>query len=250
MEKIRLDRFLSNAGCGTRTKVKQMIRDGRVQVNRTICLSSERKIDPGEDEVLLDHKSVSYEKTRWFMMNKPVGVITAVRDNRQKTVLDLMGDDGRGLFPAGRLDIDTEGLLLLTDDGVLSHYILSPAHHVSKCYEALVSGEITKNHIDQFACGLSIGDEKDTLPALLEIIESIHQDSAIDIPCTLVHVTISEGRYHQVKRMFEAIGSKVLTLKRISIGSLALDDNLRPGEYRRLTAEETEGLKKDCGIRG
>ena len=243
MGKIRLDRFLSNAGCGTRTEVKQMIRMGRIRVNSERVLQSDRKVDETEDEVFLDQTPVRIEKNVWYMMNKPAGVISAVSDRAMRTVIDLMGREGKNLFPVGRLDIDTTGLLLLTDDGPLAHYLLSPHRHVEKCYEAQISGAVTDEMILQFRTGLDIGDEKKTLPAKLERMEPSETDSP---DTSRVRVTITEGRFHQVKRMFEAAGSKVLTLRRISMGSISLDENLPEGSFRRLSREEILALKESA----
>ena len=168
------------------------------------------------------------------MLNKPAGVVTATRDKKDRTVLDLIKTSKRrDLSPVGRLDKDTEGLLLITNDGKLSHELLAPGKHVSKVYEAEISGELPENVIDLFKQGLDIGDEKPTLPAQLEILSSQR-----------IRLTITEGRYHQVKRMFEAVGCKVEYLKRISMGSLQLDENLKKGEFRSLTDEEIKNLKE------
>ncbi len=170
------------------------------------------------------------------MLNKPAGVVSATRDPKEPTVLDLILDKRRkDLFPVGRLDKDTEGLLLITNDGALSHSLLSPRKHVDKTYYAKVEGLVTEEHVRLFAQGVDLGEEKPALPAVLEIQEAGET--------SLVLVTLREGRYHQVKRMFQALGCEVRYLKRLSMGSLRLDESLKPGEYRKLTEEELENLK-------
>ena len=175
------------------------------------------------------------------MLHKPAGVVSATEDNREKTVLDLVRPEDwkNGLFPVGRLDKDTEGLLLLTDDGELAHRLLSPKKHVDKTYYAKIDGQVTEEHVKQFREGLDIGDEKKTLPAVLTIL--------LSGPVSEIEVTIHEGRFHQIKRMFEAVGCKVTYLKRLSMGSLVLDETLPPEEYRPLTEAELEGLTKQRG---
>ena len=183
------------------------------------------------------------------MLNKPAGVITATTDSRDRTVLDLLGEDRRkDLFPAGRLDKDTEGLLLITNDGPLAHRLLSPRKHVDKCYYAKVRGEVTGEDVEQFAQGLflaGLGEEKEekTMPARLEILKTVSTDGEEDPGfVSEILLTIQEGKFHQVKRMFQAVGKEVLYLKRLSMGSLKLDPELAPGQYRELTKEEMERL--------
>lgn len=174
----------------------------------------------------------------YLMLHKPAGVVSATEDRKERTVLDLLDVPyKKKLFPVGRLDKDTEGLLLLTDDGELAHKLLSPKRHVDKTYYAEVSGEVTKEHIRQFREGLSIGEKRPTLPAVLQIRKSGSVSE--------VQVTIHEGKYHQIKRMFESIGCQVLYLKRLSMGPLMLDENLMPGEYRMLTKREIQALKEE-----
>ena len=171
------------------------------------------------------------------MLNKPAGCVSARTDETSQTVLELLPEKKRrDLFPVGRLDKDTEGLLLITNDGQLAHRLLSPKRHVDKCYEADIQGCVTKEHVNMFLSGLDIGEEKKTLPAILEILKQGDVSK--------VRVTIQEGKFHQVKRMFHAIGYEVLYLKRISMGSLKLDESLKPGEYRLLTEQELAKLKK------
>lgn len=186
-----------------------------------------------EDEVSMDGVSVEYEEYVYYMLNKPAGVISATEDARERTVLDLISERQRkGLFPVGRLDRDTEGLLLITNDGGLAHRLLSPRHHVDKVYYARLDGPVGEAEKALFAQGLKVDETLTALPAELEILE----------PATEVRVTIREGKFHQVKRMFEAVGREVLYLKRLSMGPLALDESLPQGAYRRLTAEEESAI--------
>ena len=210
-------------------------------VNGEVVKKPELKINETTDQILCQGKKASYQKNIYLMLHKPTGVVSATEDNREKTVLDLVRPEDRknGLFPVGRLDKDTEGLLLLTDDGELAHRLLSPKKHVDKTYYAKIDGQVTEEHVKQFREGLDIGDEKKTLPAVLTIL--------LSGPVSEIEVTIHEGRFHQIKRMFEAVGCKVTYLKRLSMGSLVLDETLPPEEYRPLTEAELEGLTKQRG---
>ena len=236
---VRLDKFLADAGAGTRSEVKKFIQKGKVQVNGVPAKKSEIKVSE-EDEVVLDGNRI-YQAPEfvYYLLHKPAGYVSATEDKRDKTVMELVASDRKGLFPVGRLDKDTEGLLLLTDDGELAHRLLSPKKHVDKTYYAKIDGQVTEEHVKLFREGLDIGDEKKTLPAVLTILLS-GQVSEIE-------VTIHEGRFHQIKRMFEAVGCKVTYLKRLSMGSLVLDETLPPEEYRPLTEAELEGLTKQRG---
>ncbi len=235
MKTIRLDKFLADMGKGSRSQVKQALKQGMVTVNGAAAQSPEQKIDPQTDQILYDKKPVTYQRFAYYMLNKPAGVISATEDRKERTVLDLLGSDKpSGLFPAGRLDKDTEGLLLLTNDGALAHRLLHPKKHVDKTYYAKLEGSITAEMIEAFANGLSIGDEAPTLPARLTVLTNG--------PVSTVEITIHEGRYHQIKRMAEAVGTKVLYLKRLSMGPLRLDPTLGPGQYRALTEEEKAQL--------
>ena len=232
---IRLDKFLSEMGVGTRQEVKQYIRKGKVEVDGEIAKRPELKVDETKANVTLDGERIGYASYVYYMLNKPSGVVSATEDKREKTVIDLIkGQKRKDLFPVGRLDKDTVGLLLITNDGNLAHRLLSPKHHVDKCYFTRVTGQIHEEDIHRFKEGLDIGDEKKTLPADLEILSSGEISEA--------KVTICEGRYHQVKRMFEAIGCKVIYLKRLSMGSLTLDPALEKGAFRKLTEEEITAL--------
>lgn len=237
---MRLDKYLCETGWGTRSQVKELLKKGQVTVNGAVSKKPEQKIDEKNDVICCQGQQVSYEKYVYYLLHKPAGTVSATEDKREKTVLDLLSaeDQKKGLFPVGRLDKDTEGLLLLTNDGALSHRLLSPKKHVDKTYYAKVNGTILSEHMHSFQEGLDIGDEKKTLPAKLEILHS-GKDSE-------VLITIQEGRFHQVKRMVEAIGGQVTYLKRLSMGPLRLDDTLPCGSYRPLTEEE----KKLLGIAG
>lgn len=232
---IRLDKYLADMGMGTRSELKKMIRSGRVQIDGVPAKKPEEKVNIESQTVTLDGKSVVYQTMEYYMLHKPAGVVSATKDKKEKTVLDLIdGQKRKDLFPVGRLDKDTEGLLLITNDGDLAHRLLAPGKHVDKVYFAHIDGRVTEEDIQQFAEGLDIGDEDLTLPAKLEILVSAEESEIL--------LTIQEGRFHQVKRMFEAVGKKVTYLKRMSMGSLVLDEHLKKGEYRPLTKEELEKL--------
>lgn len=234
MAQVRLDKYLSNAGCGTRSEVKQLLKKGLVWVNGEAAKKPEQKIDPETDEICCGGSRILREEFQYYMLNKPSGYVSATRDLYQPVVLDLIKVPGKeALFPVGRLDIDTEGLLLLTNDGVLAHELLSPRKHVDKMYFAKLDQPAGERDIEQFQEGLEIGEKKKTLPARLEIGED----------GTQIRVTIREGKFHQIKRMFQAVGKQVVYLKRLSMGSLMLDEDLKPGEWRKLTEQEIEGLR-------
>ncbi|MDD3173121.1 MAG: pseudouridine synthase [Herbinix sp.] len=234
---LRLDKYLADMGMGTRSEIKTWIRKGRVKINGEICNKPEKKVTIKSDEVYFDETKVIYMEYLYFMLHKPVGVVSATMDNVSKTVLDLIKDkQGKDLFPVGRLDKDTEGLLIITNDGDLAHQLLSPKKHVDKVYYAKVKGKITEDDKEAFSIGVDIGEDSRTLPAKLIIIKS---DEISEI-----ELTIQEGKFHQVKRMFEAIGKEVIYLKRLSMGGLGLDQGLAPGEYRELTQEEIRYLKE------
>lgn len=238
---MRLDKYLADMGEGTRQEVKKYIRRGSVTVNGELVRSPERKVDE-RDQICLDGREVSYAAEEYFMLNKPAGVVSATEDKRDRTVLDLIQYKKRkDLFPVGRLDKDTEGLLLITNDGALSHRLLSPRHHVDKTYYVEVQGYVTEETRAAFQRGVNIGTEEEplvTMPARLEILEAGQSLSR-------VRLTIREGKFHQVKRMFLSLGMEVSYLKRESMGSLRLDDSLAPGEYRPLTEHEIKRLKEE-----
>ena len=235
-QSVRLDKLLADMDKGTRTEVKKLIRDGRVRVDGTIILRPDTKIGPGQN-ITLDGEELVYKQYLYFLMNKPAGVISASSDNRQQTVVDLIAERGRReLFPAGRLDKDTTGLLLITDDGPLAHRLLSPRHHIAKVYLAEVDGQLTAEDVKLFQEGIRIKEDWTTLPANLNILQAGDH--------SLAEITIYEGKYHQIKRMFEAVGKPVLTLCRTAMGPLKLPPELAPGEYRTLTDEEYTALMK------
>ncbi len=234
---IRLDKFLTDMGCGTRSVIKNLVHKGKVSVNGEVIKKPEIKINEDEDVVLLDGEEIKYNRYEYFMLNKPDGYVSATTDRNEKTVLDLLKAEDRrkDLFPVGRLDKDTEGLLVISNDGEMAHKILSPKNHIAKTYYVKVNGRIENEHIEIFEKGIDIGEKNITKPGILKIIKSSDISEA--------ELTIYEGKFHQVKRMFEAVGMKVVYLKRIKMGTLGLDETLKPGEYRRLTLEETEQLK-------
>ena len=302
---IRLDKYLSNMTGESRSIIKSEIKKGNVIVNGSTVLKAENKIDEIKDEVIYKGESVAYSKYAYYMFNKPAGCVSATTDNTCKTVIDyLKNEQVSGLFPVGRLDKDTEGLLIITNDGELAHKLLSPKKHVAKKYYARIKGNLPTDVEKRFEDGLDIGDEKKTLPARIEVLQNAraiestdkltgktdnmtgktdnmtgntdnmtgntdnmtgktdnttgNTDNITDVvisdrsdalpdegPALFdseVYVVITEGRYHQVKRMFKAVGCEVTYLERKSMGGLELDDTLRRGEYRKLTAEEINTL--------
>lgn len=238
---MRLDRYLCETGFGTRSQVKVFLKKGLVTVNGKTVKKPEWKVKETEDAVFCNGERAIYEDFVYLMLHKPSGVVSATEDLREQTVLDLLNTENRRkVFPVGRLDKDTEGLLLLTDDGELAHRLLSPKKHVDKVYYAQVEGQVTKEHVFRFREGLDIGEKELTLPAELEILKSGRISE--------VRITIREGKFHQVKRMFEAVGCRVAYLKRLSMGTLVLDDRLAAGEYRNLAEEELTELKQLTGL--
>lgn len=232
---MRLDKFLANAGIGSRSEVKQYLKKGMVQVNGLVVKKGDLIIHENSDRILFQGQPVKYEKYYYYMLNKPQGVVSATEDNFQKTVLDLLGDCRRNdLFPVGRLDKDTEGLLLITNDGAMAHRLLSPKKHVGKVYYARIDGKVTEKDVNAFREGLVFDEKFTALPANLRILSS---DDISEI-----EVEIFEGKFHQVKRMFQAVGKKVLFLKRLSMGPVTLDSNLKPGEFRPLTESELHSI--------
>ena len=237
----RMDKLLATTGLWSRKEVKEMVRRGRVKVNGTVVPKPEEKADPERDEIRVDGQVVDCAPFVYIMMNKPDGLLSATTDKRQKTVIDLLPEylRRRGLFPVGRLDKDTVGLLLLTDDGPLGHELLSPKKHVDKIYHARVEGNVDAADVEALAKGLVLEDGLNCLPAGLEPLGDGSE-------CL---VTLREGKYHQVKRMLAARGKPVTALKRLSMGPLDLDEGLLPGEWRFLTQEETSELKRTVGLK-
>ena len=235
---IRLDKYLADMSIGTRQEVKKYIRQGRVKINEDIIKKPEYKIREDEDKITFDGAPVAYETFEYYMLNKPAGVISATEDKRDKTVLDLIKEKKRkDLFPVGRLDKDTEGLLLITNDGALAHRLLSPKKHVDKCYYAKISGGVTEEDVRVFKERINIGTQEEpewTMPAELKILEKG--------TVSRIRLTIWEGKFHQVKRMFLAVGKEVVYLKRERMGALVLDEELAPGEDRKLTDSELKSI--------
>lgn len=239
---MRLDKFLADAGLGTRSQVKTIIRKGTITVNGVPAKKPEQSVNPETDQICDGSRELTAVKTVYYMLNKPAGYVSSTEEHDGPSVLSLLKDEAgqsvprKGLFPAGRLDKDTEGLLLITNDGALAHDLLSPRKHVEKTYFARVKGPMTEAVAEAFDRGLDIGEKRPTLPAKLIIVESGAEVSQVT-------VTIREGKFHQIKRMFEKVGSEVLYLKRISFGSLTLDETLAPGTFRPLTEEEIRQLQ-------
>lgn len=232
---MRLDKYLSNMGVGSRSEVKKAISYGKVSVNDQVVKGMNLKIDETKDKIMAYGKVIGYSEHVYILLNKPAGVVSATEDIKDPTVIDLVNHPRKKqLFPVGRLDKDTEGLLVLTDDGQMAHRLLSPKKHVEKVYYAEIDGLITLEHVKKFKAGLLLDDYK-ALPANLKILgagESSH-----------VEVTITEGKFHQVKRMFEAVGTEVTYLKRIKMGGLTLPENLKLGGWRELTEEDLQALE-------
>ena len=258
---MRLDKYLAHMGAGTRKEVKKVIRDGLVTVG------GRKATDPGikveeTDEVCLNGRPLRYEQYVYYMLNKPAGVVSATEDPREETVIDLIRQGAEdvqamlrtGLFPVGRLDKDTEGLLIITNDGALAHRLLSPGKHVDKVYFARLDGPVGERERALFAAGLRVDDELTAMPAQLRLadpetgtlpVDAENSSGSAGDPTSVsdqVFVTIREGKYHQIKRMFEAVGREVIYLKRISMGALTLDPSLAPGQWRRLTNDELSAI--------
>lgn len=231
---MRLDRLLSNSGIGSRKEVKILIKRGEVQVNGTTIKKFNYPVSPSSDIVEVRGQRIDYKEFYYIMLNKPAGVITSTHDRFHKTVMDILDDNFKALdlFPVGRLDKDTEGLLILTNDGNLTHKLLSPKKFVSKKYFAIIDGSVTKDDVELFKKGVPLSEDFTTLPAQLDIVKPNE-----------VYITIYEGKFHQIKRMFEYINKQVLYLKRVQMGNLKLDDDLSPGDARELTQYEIELLR-------
>ncbi|MBQ6448535.1 rRNA pseudouridine synthase [Cytobacillus oceanisediminis] len=234
---MRIDKMLANLGYGSRKEVKMLLKNKAVKVNDEVIKDAKFQVDPEKDEVSLYNEIIEYKEFIYLMMNKPPGLISATEDTREETVIDILQieDSVYNPFPVGRLDKDTEGLLLLTNDGKLAHQLLSPKKHVPKTYFAVIRGEVGEGDIAAFKKGVVLDDGYLTKPGDLVILKAGETSD--------IELTISEGKFHQVKRMFESVGKKVIYLKRISMGPLELDESLELGEYRELTEEEVELLK-------
>jgi 16S rRNA pseudouridine516 synthase len=233
---MRIDKMLANLGFGSRKEVKGLLKKGAVKVNGEMVKDAKEHIDPNKDKVTINDQEVVYKEFIYLMMNKPAGVISATEDNRDETVIDLLEleDQVYEPFPVGRLDKDTEGLLLITNDGQLAHRLLSPKKHVPKMYFAVIEGEVSEEDVQKFRKGVTLDDGYETKPGELTILKSGLMSD--------IELTITEGKFHQVKRMFQAVGKRVVYLKRMTMGPLKLDETLELGEYRELTDEEIEEL--------
>ncbi len=265
--KMRLDKMLGNLGFGTRSEIKALVRQGAVTVNGEPAKDPGMQIDPARDAVALDGETVRYRDAIYVLLHKPAGVVSATEDVRDRTVLDLLDPKLRVFspFPVGRLDKDTEGLLLLTNDGKLAHELLSPRKHVPKTYRAIVAGEVGAAEAEAFGRGVKLDDGYVTMPAELRVLASAPAAEAREHPAMAepiarmaagrldtasssvvcwIELAIHEGKYHQVKRMFAAAGKQVLYLRRIAMGPLRLDPGLAPGGWRELTEQEIAALKE------
>ena len=233
---MRIDKMLANLGFGTRKEVKKLLKTGAVKIDGEIVKDAKQHVDPESQAVTVHGETVEYKEFIYLMMNKPAGLLSATEDSSQETVVDILEEEDQVVepFPVGRLDKDTEGLLLLTNDGQLAHRLLSPKKHVPKTYFAVIDGEVTEEDIEAFRSGVTLDDGYETKPGELRILKSgIRSD---------IELTITEGKFHQVKRMFQAVGKRVVYLKRISMANLELDETLELGEYRELTDEELDQL--------
>ena len=238
MEMQRLDKIIASTGRWSRREVKALVRQGRVLVDGIPARSAEDKADPERTEIMVNGEEIGYRRFTWIMLNKPAGYLSATEDGRGLTVLDLLPPElkKQGLFPVGRLDKDTEGLLLLTNEGGLAHDLLSPRHHVEKVYYTRVAGHLTEEDCRAFAAGMTLDDGLVCQSAGLEILSAGEESEA--------HVTLREDKFHQVKRMLAFRGKPALYLERGRIGTLPLELSLSRGEYRFLTAEELDGLRR------
>ncbi|AQM60693.1 pseudouridine synthase [Clostridium baratii] len=234
----RLDKIISNLGYGSRKEIKAIARKGLIEVDGVIVKDSSMNVDPEKSVIKINGEEIFYREYIYLMMNKPDGVISATHDNRDETVIDLLEIDHQAFdpFPIGRLDKDTVGLLLLTNDGELNHRLISPKWKVDKVYYAKIDKKVTEKDIEAFKKGITLDDGYVCKEAKLEILNASDEGSEINL-------TIQEGKFHQVKRMFEAVDKKVVYLKRIEFGGLSLDEELEEGEYRELTEEELAQLK-------
>ena len=231
---MRIDKFLADNSIGTRKEIKALIKAGRVLINDAAVSDPGTHIDPGKDVVKYDGTVITYERFHYYILNKPAGTVSSTREGASVTVVELLAEENvKNLSPVGRLDKDTEGLLILTDDGALLHDLISPSKHVGKEYLVITESPVTDEDILKLEAGVDIGDDKPTLPAKARIEEDG------------LHLIITEGRFHQVKRMLEAVDNKVTYLKRLKMGELELDPDLEPGAYRKLTPEELDMLRLD-----
>ena len=238
--KLRIDKYLADMGTGSRSDVKAFIRKGMVKINGPAARTGKEKVDTDCDIVLMNDEPVEYVQYEYYLINKPAGVISATEDRNTPTVVDMIKEAKKDVFPVGRLDKDTEGLLLITNDGLLAHNLLATKKHVDKKYYVETDGPLNEDNVRQVSQGLKVDEDFTALPAFLEIIESGNDYSKC-------YITLHEGKFHQIKRMFEAVDKKVVYLKRLSMGSLRLDETLALGEYRELTEGEVQALKEAKG---
>ena len=234
---MRLDKCLADCGLGTRSEVKSLLKAKRITVNGKVATNGKVQVNPETDDIMFDGEKIQYEEFVYIIMNKPKGVVSATEDNLHKTVLDLIDPlyFKKGVFPVGRLDIDTHGLLLLTNDGELAHRLLSPKKHVTKIYQARVEGVMTAEDVTAFEKGIVLSDGTECMPARLDILSTTQDES-------IVQIHLKEGKFHQVKRMVKACGKTVVDLQRLTMGPLKLDESLALGESRPLTEEELQSL--------
>ena len=234
---MRIDKCLADCGLGTRSEVKSLLKAKRITVNGKVATNGKVQVNPETDDIMFDGEKIQYEEFVYIIMNKPKGVVSATEDNLHKTVLDLIDPlyFKKGVFPVGRLDIDTHGLLLLTNDGELAHRLLSPKKHVTKIYQARVEGVMTAEDVTAFEKGIVLSDGTECMPARLDILSTTQDES-------VVQIHLKEGKFHQVKRMVKACGKTVVDLQRLTMGPLKLDESLALGESRPLTEEELESL--------
>ena len=235
----RIDKILSNLGHGTRKEVKALLKKGKVEIDGIVVSDSAMKIDPNKAVIMVSGEEIKYRKYICLIMNKPAGVISATVDNHDETVIDLIDQEYHAFkpFPIGRLDKDTVGLLLITNDGELNHKLIAPKNHVDKVYYAQINKPVDEKDVATFRKGVILEDEYKCMPAILEILKADENGSE-------VMVTIQEGKFHQVKRMFESVDKKVVFLRRMSFGPLKLDESLSEGQYRELSEEEVNLLKQ------
>lgn len=234
---MRLDKYLGNMGCGSRKELKILIKKGRASVNGQVEKDPGKHVHPDKDQVEFMGQNIGYKPLVYIMLHKPDGYVSATEDSRERTVLEFIkGYEHYELFPVGRLDKDTEGLLILSNDGKMAHNILSPKKHVPKKYYAVIDGKVTEDDIKAFKEGVTLDDGYETMPASLNILKSDTESE--------IELTIMEGKFHQVKRMFESVGKKVTYLKRIQMGALKLDEDLELGDYRELSEDELQALQQ------
>lgn len=237
---MRIDKYLANMNVGSRKQVHQLLKQGIVTVNGVMVKTPKQQVKDNDDVRVGDEK-ITYQQYHYFLMNKPKGVLSATEDLRQKTVIDLLEpqDQYKDLAPVGRLDKDTTGLLMITNDGQLTHNLLAPNKHVDKTYRAKIAGVADQNTVEQFAKGMKVKDGTELKPAVLKILDQDKDNDSSEI-----EITIKEGKYHQIKRMFGAVGMKVVELERLSMGTLKLDPTLKRGQYRELSDKELETLQQ------